>query len=454
MKPAIYKILFYLLKVLILIKRAVFWLGKQVWKGFLYIFGLFNHTIGFRFYKLWFRLQRTFGKVHIPWDSRLQEIIGKRSFLQIVLFVIILIILIPQSRLYGIDNNEIAGRKTILYDLVSPGYQDFALEEVDLNFAYNAPKETYSWKEGAVIANSSASANTHTVVQQDIAAITAGGTAVSKPNIAPGAVISGQIISGSSDRQDVITYTVQSGDTISGIAEKFGISVNTVLWANGLTSRSYIRPGNNLKILPTSGLIHKVVKGDTLSKIASKYQAKTEEIISANRLQDDGADIVVGEELIVPGGIMPTTYAVSSNNTYTPLSQVAVPAPSVDTPAGSGFLWPTSVRRITQYYSWVHTGLDIGGPVGTPLYASKAGTVKVSQCGWNGGYGCYIILDHGGGVQTLYGHASQLYVSVGETVVQGQTIAAMGSTGRSTGPHIHFEVRINGSRLNPLKYIR
>ncbi len=456
MKPVIYKILFYLLKVLILLKRAVFWLGKQLFNGFRFLIGLFNRTIGFRFYKVGFKIQRIFGKVHIPWDSRLQEIIGKRSFLQAAFFVVILVVLIPQSRLYSIDNSKIAGRDTLLYGLVGPGDQDFSLEEVNMDFTYNAPKETYSWKEGAVVANPSNVSNVNNLSEQDISAITAGGTAVSKPNIAPGASVSSGNNVALTGRQEIVSYTVQNGDTIGGIASKFGVSLNTILWANGLTSRSYIRPGDTLKILPVSGLTHKVARGDTIGKIASKYQAKAEDIISANNLQQNGADIVIGEELIIPGGIKPTVYTspVTSNNSYKPLSNVTAPAPSVETPAGSGYLWPAGVRRITQYYGWRHTGLDIAGPVGTPLYASKAGTVKISQCGWNGGYGCYIILDHGGGVQTLYGHASQLYVSVGDQVAQGQTIAAMGSTGRSTGPHIHFEVRINGARLNPLKYIR
>lgn len=456
MKPIIYKIFFYLLKVLILIKKGFFWLGKKVLEGGKSLFILFNRTIGFRFYKIGFRLQRLFGKIHIPWDSRIQELLGKRSFLQIVLFIIILFILFPQSRLYTMDNKKIPGRDTLLYDLVSPGYQDLGLEEIDMDFVYNIPKESYSWKEGAVAVNPVNTSNISNLYQQEISAISVGGSAVSKPNIAPGATLPSSDSSMLSKRKDIIFYVVDAGDTIGEIAEKFNISVNTILWANNLTARSYIRPGDNLKILPTSGLIHKVVKNDTIGKIASKYEAKVEEIINANNLQDDGADIVIGEELIIPGGVMPrAVYAAPVSNTYKkPLSQVTAPAPSVDTPAGSGYLWPTSARKITQYYGWSHTGLDIAGPVGTPLYASKSGTVKISQCGWNGGYGCYIILEHGNGVQTVYGHASKLYVAVGDTVTQGQTIAAMGSTGRSTGPHIHFEVRINGSRLNPLKYIR
>ena len=180
---------------------------------------------------------------------------------------------------------------------------------------------------------------------------------------------------------------------------------------------------------------------------------ETNEIVSYNKLAD-ASDIVIGEQLIIPNGVKVAVVYASTPSTKSVFRQVSAPPPSIDAPAGSGFLWPAGVRRISQYYGWQHTGLDIAGPIGTPLYASKSGTVIKSQCGYNGGYGCYIILDHGGGVQTLYGHSSQLLVSVGEKVIQGQTIALMGSTGRSTGPHIHFEVRINGVRENPLKYIK
>jgi len=151
---------------------------------------------------------------------------------------------------------------------------------------------------------------------------------------------------------------------------------------------------------------------------------------------------------------MPTPVYVAPVRKYTQLSNIAAPPPSVAAPAGSGYLWPAGVRYISQYFGWRHTGLDIAGKIGTGLYASRAGTVTRSQCGWNGGYGCYIIIDHGNGITTLYGHASRLYVSVGEYVSQGQTFAAMGSTGRSTGSHLHFEVRVNGARQNPLRYIR
>ena len=455
MKKSGYKILFYLLKSLVYIKRALFWILDYVWLFITKISELFKNTIGFRIYKLWFHVQKWTGRFHIPWDSRMIELLGKRSTLQIVLFIVIVAIMIPHSKLYTRKSTEIPGQQTLLYQLVGPGYQDFALEEISVDLAVLAPQETESWKQGAVTAQPGTTGNSQLVPQeQEISSISAGGTAVTKPSILPGATLPST--SGPTGRTEIVYHTVKTGEIIGTIAEKYSISVATILWANNLSIRSYIRPGDELKILPVSGLVHKVKRGDTISKLAKTYSTSAEKIIKSNKLKDDGSDIVIGEELLVPGGAKPApkyTYTPPTRQ-YSQLSSISAPPPSAGAPAGSGYLWPTDAKRITQYYGWRHTGLDIGGPVGTAVYASKAGKVTRSQCGWNSGYGCYLIIDHGGGVQTVYAHNSRLYVKVNESVVQGQTIAAMGSTGRSTGPHIHFEVRVNGRRMNPLKYIR
>ncbi|MFH1946665.1 MAG: M23 family metallopeptidase [Candidatus Magasanikbacteria bacterium] len=429
---------------------------KRIWVLFIKLNDLFKNTLGFRLYKIGFKIQKYTGKLRIPWDSRLIELIGKRSVLQIIFFIILVVVMVPDSKLYGKDTTKIPGHATLLYQLVGPGDQDFAVEEISAKPLVGQPsKQTESWNQGAVSTQPGSSALSENLASQtEITSIGTGGMAVNKPTIITGATTPGTPVS--TGRNEAITYTVQPGDTIGAIAEKHDVSVVTILWANDLSIRSYIRPGDDLKILPVSGLIHKVTKGDTLSKIAKLYDSEIDDIVKYNKLKDDGSDIITGEELMIPGGAKPqpiSTYTPPTQK-YTQLSDVAAPPPSVAAPAGSGYLWPTSVRYISQYYGWRHTGLDIAGPVGTPLYASKSGKVIMSQCGYNGGYGCYIIIDHGGGIHTLYAHASQLYVGYGEQVVQGETIATMGSTGISTGPHIHFEVRINGSRMNPLKYIR
>lgn len=460
MKFILYKILLFLLQGLIYLKRILVWLLQQLWLGLMKVWELYRNTIGIHFYKLWFSLKKKTTKFKVPSDSRFIEFLGKRSTLQVVLFLVAIIVMIPHSKIYTREAGTVAGQQTILYKLIGPGDQDFGeLEDISVDVTTLTQTDTRSWREGAVVSETPGTAGADPIItQQEISSISAGGTAVSKPTIAPGAELPTPTVSGeeTTGRKEIIVYEVQPGDMIGKIAEKFSVSVVSILWANGLSERSLIRPGDQLKILPVDGVVHTVKSGDTVSKIARTYDAEADAVIKFNKLQNDGSDIVVGEELIIPNGTMPqavVTYTPTTRR-YTSFSEVTAPPPSVAAPAGSGYLWPTSIRKITQYYGWRHTGLDIAGPVGTPLYASRAGTVIKSQCGWNGGYGCYVIIDHGGGVQTLYGHASQLYVSVGQGVAQGQTIAAMGSTGRSTGPHIHFEVRVNGARLNPLQYIR
>ncbi|MBI4427315.1 MAG: peptidoglycan DD-metalloendopeptidase family protein [Candidatus Magasanikbacteria bacterium] len=450
-----HKILLVGLKSLVYLKRGLIWSLTRI--SFLFIkLGLLGKNIfGFRVLKIGFRFKKLFGKLNLGGNNRLTELLGARWTLQIIIFLVITFLMVPHSRLYTRDTTEIAGQKTLLYKIVGPGEQDFSLDAITFETvsATVQEKTAPNWKEGAVGAQPGATAGaaSQPFQPQDIASISSGGMALSKPTILPGAVVPGS--TSGPTRTQIVLHTVQTGDTIGSIAEKYRVSIATILWANNLTERSYIRPGNELKILPVSGLLHTVKKGDTIAKIAKLYKTDAEKIIKFNKLKEDGSDVVIGEGLVIPDGLKPQpVYAPS--RVYTQLGSVSAPPYSVNAPAGSGYLWPTTVRRITQYFSWRHTGIDIAGPVGTPIYASRNGTVIRSQCGWNGGYGCYIIIDHGGGITTLYGHNSRLYVKVGESVSQGQTIALMGSTGRSTGPHSHFEVRVNGRRVNPFQYVK
>jgi len=249
-------------------------------------------------------------------------------------------------------------------------------------------------------------------------------------------------------RDKIVYYTVQIGDTISEIAEKFGITSNTILWENNLSAYSVIRPGDKLTILPTAGIRHKVAKGETLAQIAKKYKVEAEEILEFNKIAS-ADDILIGEQVMIPGGQKPyvaPTYTF--RNLYQP-----VPAAAKVVATGKMF-WPTNCRRITQYFRWRHSAIDIACSLGQPIYAADSGEVIEAQGGWNGGYGNVIMIDHGSGIQTVYGHLSKFYVKAGESVEKGQMIGAMGSTGRSTGPHVHFEVRSGGARKNPLYYVK
>lgn len=259
-------------------------------------------------------------------------------------------------------------------------------------------------------------------------------------------------------RNETIIYSISAGDTVSSIAQKFGISVNTILWENNLSSYSILKISDNLKILPNSGVSHTVARGESLSYLANYYDLSLEDILTANNLNNANS-LKIGQKLIMPGASKPSTVKIAStaskviNNSASGLEVIKkLVKPSPVKNVGSSMLWPTEGHRITQYYSWRHKGLDIANKTGTPLYASESGTIIYS--GWSNGYGYNVLIDHGSGLRTRYAHASKLYVSKGDTVSKGESVAAMGSTGWSTGPHIHFEVIINGSLMNPLNYIK
>ncbi|MDO8463266.1 MAG: peptidoglycan DD-metalloendopeptidase family protein [bacterium] len=247
-------------------------------------------------------------------------------------------------------------------------------------------------------------------------------------------------------RKGVTTYTVELGDTPSTIAERFGIRTSTVLWANTLSAWSLIRPGQTLKILPTDGVLHTVKRGDTLEKISKHYSADAEEVLEFNRLVD-ADDIEAGDTLIIIGG---RPYQAPAPVVTTPVKKAEQkPLPSIP----GKFFWPSiSEYRISQYYHWAHHGIDVAVNYGTSIYASDPGTVV--SAGWLGGYGYQVTIDHGNGLETRYAHSSKLLVSKGQQVERGQELAKVGSTGRSTGPHIHYEVYANNVRVNPFQYLR
>lgn len=258
----------------------------------------------------------------------------------------------------------------------------------------------------------------------------------------------------SDERLDSIEYTIQNGDTISSIAQDFGLNVNTILWENNLTSRSLIKPGNKLTIPPSDGVTHTVAKNENINKIASRYGVTVESIVDSNDIDLEEA-LKVGQKIFIPGGKKIVEKTIVTTRTYTGTNITQNNTNNANQkPAYTGgkLLWPTVGARISQYYSWSHKGLDIANKTGTPLYAAEAGTVERS--GWNSGYGYNIVINHGGGLKTLYGHASKLHVKAGDKVSRGDIIANMGSTGWSTGPHIHFEVILNGVKQNPLNYIK
>lgn len=236
-------------------------------------------------------------------------------------------------------------------------------------------------------------------------------------------------------KQDQIsTYTVREGDTLSKIAKMFKVSVSTIYWANNLKSGDLVKPGDLLVILPISGLQHNVKKGDTIKSIAQKYKSDESEIIVFNNLSPDSA-LEVGSIIIVPD------------------AEATLPAPPSKSGKTSAFRGGSG-PAIEGYYvrpiydgrrsQGLHgyNGVDLADSCGTPVFASAGGTVIIARAqGWNGGYGRYVALAHSNGTQTVYAHLSLVNVGVGQAIAQGYQVGAIGSTGASTGCHLHFEVR-------------
>lgn len=252
-------------------------------------------------------------------------------------------------------------------------------------------------------------------------------------------------------RDSVIEYVVESGDTVSTIADKFGISTDTIRWENDLPSVNSIKPGQKLRILPVTGVLHKVARGETIYSIAKKYEANAQAIVDFpfNTFMDNETfALAVGQELIVPDGKEPNVVL------WSPSLYVAQRTPDAGVVAGTGsFAWPMS-GIITQRFGWYHKGVDIATAFGTPILAADSG--KVIVAGWpdNSGYGNRVMIDHGNGYTTLYGHMSKIYVVAGQYVNRGATLGLEGSTGRSTGPHLHFEIRVSGGFRDPLSLLK
>jgi murein DD-endopeptidase MepM/ murein hydrolase activator NlpD len=240
----------------------------------------------------------------------------------------------------------------------------------------------------------------------------------------------------------ISVYVVREGDTLSSIAKLFGVSASTILWANDLPKSATIRTGQTLTILPITGVKYTVKSGDTLASIAKKYHADAGEIASFNGL--DGSSLAVGTEIIIPDGEI-SAPAPAKKASVTSRASTAVSVRSGAT-IGS-FMAPLSSYTRTQGIHG-YNGTDLAAPSGTAIVAAASGEVIVARgSGYNGGYGSYVVIQHSDGSQTLYAHQSRVIVSVGQSVVQGQVIGYVGNTGRSTGSHLHFEIR-NGPR-NP-----
>lgn len=255
------------------------------------------------------------------------------------------------------------------------------------------------------------------------------------------AVRSSSLAGGSNDKpmvssgDQISVYVVREDDTLSEIAKMFGVSANTIRYANDIPKGGSLRVGQQLVILPVSGIQYTIKRGDTINKIAKKYSADAREIRDFNGVDD--ASLQVGDTIIIPNGV----------EAPTPITTVKKFIANIISPtAGNGvqtdgyFIRPAKGGKTQGLHG--HNGIDFSARGGLSVVASASGKVLISLIsGYNGGYGRYIVIAHSNGTQTLYAHLSANFVSAGDTVEQGQLIGNIGSTGLSTGPHLHFEVR-------------
>jgi murein DD-endopeptidase MepM/ murein hydrolase activator NlpD len=239
-------------------------------------------------------------------------------------------------------------------------------------------------------------------------------------------------------------YVVRPGDSISTVAKMFNVSANTILWANDLTSKSTLKQGQTLVILPVTGITYTIHKGDTIQTIAKKYGADVDEILNYNDITI-ATTLNVGDQILIPDAEI-AAPAVKTTSSGPRTITKAPNEPLLDGwgwPSYPGFYaCPVPGAHVSQGLHG-HNGVDLAVPKNTPIHAAAGGTIIIARANgaWNGGYGNFIVIQHDNGTQTLYAHMSRATVSSGQRVTKGQLIGYVGMTGLTTGPHVHFEVR-------------
>ena len=439
LKHFIVRSLLFVLRGLIIVKRY----GGPVLKTVIFpvvVVGSFlMRNVGVPMYRGFFLIKHHLSRVVLPAKNKILYLISNRYAIHVAVIAIATV-----TSGINLGNSEVRaetfGENSILYSLVSED-DSMVISVVTASEQIASGHQSYTYMDDPAI-----DVNAHLDFNY-----------LGESYVTPNVGVNGIAVTPVQDekiistRTSVESYVVQEADTLWKIAEKFGLNLSSVLWANQLTIKSVIRPGQALVIPPIDGVLYTVKKGDTISRISQQYGSDKDKILVFNQLPNVDA-LKVGERLILPDGeppAAPTRLAAPVGSLFKDSSGVA----NKGLAAGKGnWVWPATWRVITQYYGWRHTGLDIDGDYSTYSLTARDGVVVYS--GWRSGYGLTVEIDHGDGFKTRYAHNSKILVSVGDIVTAGQKIAVTGTTGRSTGTHLHFEVIKNGKFQNPLDYIR
>lgn len=466
LKKILLKATLFLFKGFILIKKFFGLVFSFFRKIFLFFFKISLKLGGKKvilfFYKTYFFIKKGIVKIFLPAKNKyLYPFINKKTTHVIIILLTCAIISenIKLKLTHAQSFDELLGTNSVLSELATEELEDTILIEEKISSSGYVQSTDYLAGSSFGVKSNQSVGGENLEEDQETARILSNSEGLVKPDIitpiesegTPEEIAPPQ----ESTRTEIVEYTVQAGDVLGAIADKFKISVNTILWANNLNYTTTIRPGDKLKILPQTGVLHYVATGETLGAIANKYGSDINKILKVNNLANANS-LKKGQELFIPDGIKPAApkpITLAQKPASNPYSLKTIFSPSASR-SSAKFLWPTPGKRISQYYHLGHHAIDIADKQGTPIYAIEKGQVILSQTGWGGGYGNNLIIDHGGGQKSRYAHFYKLYVKKGDFVEKGQQIGLMGTTGNSTGPHLHIEIIINGAKLNPLSYIK
>ncbi|MFH0819867.1 MAG: peptidoglycan DD-metalloendopeptidase family protein [bacterium] len=411
---------------------------------FFYSFG--GRYFLLRLYRIYSYLKQEFKKGLAPLRNKLYYYLGNRHLIHFIIITLAVFVVTSNIKAHENRNADVQAieKESLIPELIPKSPEEgggYDVSEEEIVIENISQRNVCHYLDYEDVAKATPQLNDTSQPVEDWTQVSLKEDTLLKPNIVTTAPEDYYPYT----RTSIESYVIKSGDTVSSIAKKFGVSAETILWENNLSLNSTLKIGQKLTILPTSGLTYKVKKGDTVDKIARNFKVDADRILAYNNISA-ASSLQVGETIVVPDAkkVFIQTKSPSPLNVLKEYYE----APAART--ALGFVWPTACRRITQYYSWRHHAIDIACGLNVPIYAVEDGVVE-SAC-WATGYGKRIIIRHTNGMRTLYGHFNQLNVSTGQTVKKGQVIGLMGSTGRSTGPHVHFEVMAGAAKQNPLRY--